>query len=68
MQVAHWICADNILRLDIVDLSVHCPVISLQFRLEVWLCQWPSLAGMEHCALHTRAVHAATYLEREMVG
>ena len=24
---------------------------------EVWLCQWPSLAGMEHCALHTRAVH-----------
>ena len=22
-----------------------------------WLCQWPSLTGMEHCTLHTRAVH-----------
>ena len=47
-------------------LSNHCPVISLQ-TLEVWLCQWPSLTGMEHCALHTRAVHAATCLERELV-
>ena len=47
-------------------LSDHCPVISLQ-TLEVWLCQWPSLTGMEHWALHTRAVHAATCLERELV-
>ena len=51
MQVAHWTWCDNVLQLDIADLSDHCPVISLQ-RLEVWLCQWPSLTGMEHCALH----------------
>ena len=25
--------------------------------------QWPSLTGMEHCASHKRAVHAATCLE-----
>ena len=53
------------LRPDIADLSDHCPVISLQM-LEVWLCQWPSLAGMEHCAPHTRAVHTATCFEREV--
>ena len=56
---------DNVLRLDIADLSDHCPVISLQ-TLEVWLYQWLSLTGMEHCAPHTRAVHVATCLEREV--
>ena len=45
---------DNVLRLDIADLSDYCPIISLQ-KLEVWLCQWPSLTGMEHCTQHTRA-------------
>ena len=37
---------DNVLWLDIADLSDHCPIIPLQL-LEVWLCQWPSLTGME---------------------
>ena len=58
---------DNVLRLDIAGLSDLCPVIPLQ-TLEVWLCQWPSLTGMEHYAPHTRAAHAATCLEREVVG
>ena len=58
---------DSALQLDIADLSYHCPVILLQM-LEDWLCQWPSLTGMDHCARHTRAVHAATCLEREVVG
>ena len=49
---------DKVLQLDIADLSNHCPVIPLQM-LEVWLHQWPSLTGMEHCALHTKDVHAA---------
>ena len=57
---------DNVLRPDIADLSDHCPVISLQ-TLEVQLCQWPSLTGMEHCAPHTRAVHMATCFEREVI-
>ena len=56
---------ENVLRPDIAHLSDHCPVIPLQ-TLEVWLCQWPSLTGMEHCASHTRAVHTATCLEREV--
>ena len=56
---------DNVLRPDIADLSDHCPVISLQ-TLEVRLCQRPSLAGMEHCAPHTRALHTATCFEREV--
>ena len=56
---------DNVLRPDIADLSDHCPAISLQTP-EVRLCQWPSLAGMEHCAPHTRAVHTATCLEKKM--
>ena len=56
---------DNVLRPDIADLSDHCPVILLQM-LEVWLCQWPSLTGMEHCAPYTRAVHTATCFEREV--
>ena len=56
---------DSVLWPDIADLSDHCPVISLQ-TLEVRLCQWPSLAGMEHCAPHTRAVHMATCFEREV--
>ena len=56
---------DNVLRHDIADLSDHCPVILLQ-TLEVWLCQWPSLTGVEHCAPHTRAVHTAMCLEREV--
>ena len=55
----------NVWRPDIADLSDHCPVISLQ-TLEVWLCQWPSLAGMEHCTPHTRAEHTATCFEREV--
>ena len=55
------------MRLDIADLSDHCPVISLQ-TLEVRLCQWPSLTGVEHCAPHTRAVHAVKCLEKEMAG
>ena len=54
---------DNVLQLDIADLSGDCSVISLQM-LEIWLCQWPSLAGMEHCAPHTRAVHRAMCFER----
>ena len=41
--------SDIVLWLDIADLSDHCPIIPLQ-TLEVWLCQWPSLTGMEHCA------------------
>ena len=65
-QVSHWIDGDNFLWTDIADLSDHCPVISLQ-TLEIRLCQWPSLAGMEHSAPHTRAVHTATYFEREVV-
>ena len=56
---------DNVLRPDIADLSDHCPVISLQ-TLEVRLCQWQSLAGMEHCPPHTRAVHTAMCYEREV--
>ena len=40
-------------------------VILLQ-TLEVRLCQRPSLADMEHCAPHTRAVHTAAYFEREV--
>ena len=56
---------DNVLWPDIADLSDHCPVIPLQM-LEVWFCQWPSLTGMEHCTPHTRAVHTATCLEREV--
>ena len=47
--------SDIVLWLDIADLSDHCPIIPLQ-TLEVWLCQWPSLTGMEHCAPDTRAV------------
>ena len=52
---------------DIADLSDHCHVILLQ-TVKVWLCQWPSLTGMEHCALDTRAVHMAMCLEREVAG
>ena len=62
MQVAHESSGDNVLGLDSADLSDHCPVILLQM-LEVWFCQWPSLSGMEHCTLHTRAVHAANVLK-----
>ena len=51
--------------LDFADLSDHCPVILLQM-LAVWLCQWPSLIVMEHCTLHTRAVHVAMHLEKEV--
>ena len=59
--------SDNVLLLDIANLSDHFPVTPLQ-RFEVWLCQWPSLTGMAHCPSHTRAVHAATCLEREVAG
>ena len=50
-----------------LQMSDHCPVNSLQ-TLEVWLCQWPSLTGMEHCALHTTPVHIVTCLEKELAG
>ena len=53
------------MRLDFADLSDHCPVILLQM-LVVWLCQWPSLIVMEHCTLHTRAIHVAMLLEKEV--
>ena len=46
-----------------------CLIIALSFRCRRWrfgFCQWPSLAGMEHCAPHTRAVHMATCFEREV--
>ena len=45
-----------------------CLIIALSFRCRRWRfgCQWPSLAGMEHCAPHTRAVHMATCFEREV--
>ena len=49
---------------NIADLSDHCSVISLQTQ-EAGLCYWPSFTGMEHCPLHTRAVHMATCLEVE---
>ena len=55
---------DNVLQSDIVDRSDHCPVISLQM-LEVWLCEWPSLIGMEYCAPHTRAVHMRPHVLKE---
>ena len=48
---------DNVLGPDIADLSDHCPVIPLQM-LEVWLCQSPSLTGMEHCTMHTSCTHS----------
>ena len=51
---------DNVLRSDIADPSDHCPVVSLQ-TLEVWLCQWPSLAGMEHCTPHTSCTHGHVF-------
>ena len=44
-----------------------CLIIALSFRCRCWrFCQWPSLAGMEHCVPHTRAVHTATCFEREV--
>ena len=44
-----------------------CLIIALSLQmLEVWLCQWPSLTGMEHCAPYTRTVHRATCFEREV--
>ena len=57
----------SVLWLDIADLSDHCPVIPLQV-LKVLLCQGPSLTGMEQSTPHTRAVHTASSLEREVVG
>ena len=50
-----------------LQISHHCPVNSLQ-TLEVWLCQWPRLTGMEHCSLHSTLVHMTTCLEREVAG
>ena len=50
---------DNALQLDIANLSDNCPDITLQM-LEVWLCQWSNLTGMEHFNPHTRAVHMVT--------
>ena len=57
---------DNVLQLDIADLSDLCPVNLLQTL--VWLCQQSSLTGMEHCALHTTPVYTATCLEKELAG
>ena len=34
--------------------------------LQVRLGKWPSFTGMEHGALHARAVHMATGLVREL--
>ena len=65
-EVAHWTWLWEGLA------AWHCrsvwslPCLPLQ-TLEVWFCQWPSLTGMEHCTPHTRAVHLATCLEREVV-
>ena len=63
MQVAQRTGWCSVLWFTIADLSDHCSVISLQ-TLEAGLCYWPSFTGMEHCALHTQAVHTATCLER----
>ena len=65
-QVTHWIWwwqIDNVLRLDIADLSDHCPVVSLQM-LEVWLCQWPSLTGRKHC-VHTHELYTRPRVLKE---
>ena len=51
--------------LTLTDLSHHCPIILLQTP-EVWLCQCPSLTGIEHYLPHTRAVHAATCPKRQV--
>ena len=67
VQVAHWIWWWQCLAAWHCRSEDHCPVISLQ-TLEVWLCQWPSLTGMEHCTPHIRAVHMATCLEKEVAG
>ena len=67
VQVAHWTWWWQCL------VVLHCrSVWSLLCHfiaeLEVWLCWWPSFTCMEHCPLHTRAVHKATCLEREVAG
>ena len=67
MQVVSGPDGGSFLWFNIADLSDHCSVISLQM-LEAGLCYWPSFTGMEHCAPHTRAVHTATCLEREVGG
>ena len=46
-----------------------CLIIALSFRCRCWrfgFVSGQSLTGMEHCAPHTRAVHMATCLEREV--
>ena len=54
---------ENVLRLDIADLSDHCPVISLQ-TLEVWLCQGQvSLAWS--IALRTRELYKQPHILKE---
>ena len=57
----------SVLWFNIADQSDHCSVILLQM-LEAGLCWWPSFTGMEHCTLHTQAVHTATCLKRKLVG
>ena len=64
-QVAHWTWWWQCLA------AWHCrSVWSLPSHFAAdaggWLCQWPSLAGIEHCAPHTRAVHMAMCFEREV--
>ena len=54
---------DNVLWLDIANLSDHCLFISLQ-KLEVWLCQWPSLIGME-LALRTQELYTGARVLKE---
>ena len=71
-QVVHWTRWWQCLVAWHCRSADHCHVILLQ-TLEVWFCQWPSLNGMEHCTLHTRAVHTATSwkrggLKRELVA
>ena len=64
-QACRWLTWPNrgqILWLDYADPSDHGPIIALQVRLG----QWPSFTGMEHGALHARAVYKARGLVREV--
>ena len=67
-QVAHWTWWLQCLAVCITDLSEHCPFISLQ-TLEVWLCQWPSIAGMEHkSCTHGHVFWKRGGMKRELVA
>ena len=48
-----------------------CLIIALSFRCRHWrfgFVNGKSFTGMEHCALHKRAIHMATCLERDVMG